>query len=283
MGNFENLTPACNFPWLISNAWDRESGEPLGQCHRSVVIERNGWRVGVIGLIEYEWLETLSTVPVKQVRWVDYVVVARELAQHLRATEHVDLVVALTHMRIPNDERLAAEVPEVDLVLGGHDHDYYVNKVRRTWVIKSGTDFRDLSRITIPGGQKLAYDASTQWASREPLALDVDHLTVTRELAPDPEAQRVVAFHLDRLSSRMGKVAGLPPPPAPLPVARPSGTPHRGAVCGISALIAVGVAVDRPVAAALSQVLCSMAQPLDARFSQIRTVETNVSNWVILP
>ena len=146
----------------------------MGQCHRSVVIERNGWRVGVIGLIEYEWLETLSTVPVKQVRWVDYVVVARELAQHLRATEHVDLVVALTHMRIPNDERLAAEVPEVDLVLGGHDHDYYVNKVRRTWVIKSGTDFRDLSRITIPGGQKLAYDASTQWASREPLALDVD-------------------------------------------------------------------------------------------------------------
>ena len=27
-------------------------------------------------------------------------------------------------MRWPNDERLAAEVDEIDLFLGGHDHDY---------------------------------------------------------------------------------------------------------------------------------------------------------------
>ena len=34
------------------------------------------------------------------------------------------LLIALTHMRIPNDVRLAKEVQELDLVLGGHDHHY---------------------------------------------------------------------------------------------------------------------------------------------------------------
>jgi 5'-nucleotidase len=29
-----------------------------------------------------------------------------------------DIVIAMTHMRIPNDRVLAAEVPEIDLVLG---------------------------------------------------------------------------------------------------------------------------------------------------------------------
>ena len=58
-------------------------------------------------------------------------------------------MIALTHMRVPNDEKLAAEVPEFDLVLGGHDHDYYAARVPPHGVplIKSGTDFRELSKV----------------------------------------------------------------------------------------------------------------------------------------
>ena len=38
-------------------------------------------------------------------------------------------MVALTHMRWPNDLRLAENAPEIDLILGGHDHEYTVKKV----------------------------------------------------------------------------------------------------------------------------------------------------------
>jgi len=41
-----------------------------------------------------------------------------------------DYVIALTHMRTPNDRKLAENVDEIDLVLGGHDHCYEVFKVR---------------------------------------------------------------------------------------------------------------------------------------------------------
>jgi 2',3'-cyclic-nucleotide 2'-phosphodiesterase (5'-nucleotidase family) len=33
-----------------------------------------------------------------------------------------ELVIALTHMRVPNDIKLAQAVAEIDAVLGGHDH-----------------------------------------------------------------------------------------------------------------------------------------------------------------
>lgn len=35
-------------------------------------------------------------------------------------------------MRMPNDTRLAEEVPELHLILGGHDHHYEEKRVRST-------------------------------------------------------------------------------------------------------------------------------------------------------
>ena len=125
-------------------------------------------------------------------------------------------------------------MPEIDFVLGGHDHDYYVNRVQRTQVIKSGTDFRELSRIVIgPNQPALAADAANlPWAARPPILCDLEHVLITASIVADPDAARLVTFHTERLAKRMEKV------------------------------------------------LCGLAQPLDARFSQIRTVETNASNWV---
>jgi len=40
-----------------------------------------------------------------------------------------EFVVALTHMRGPNDRRLAEQATGIDLILGGHDHDYFSQEV----------------------------------------------------------------------------------------------------------------------------------------------------------
>lgn len=36
---------------------------------------------------------------------------------------------ALTHMRWSNDIKVAQKVPEIDLILGGHDHEFEIKKV----------------------------------------------------------------------------------------------------------------------------------------------------------
>ena len=46
------------------------------------------------------------------------------LSPTLYDTQGCDLIVALTHMRVPNDVRLAEAVPDIHLILGGHDHHY---------------------------------------------------------------------------------------------------------------------------------------------------------------
>lgn len=46
------------------------------------------------------------------------------LCRLLRSKE-CELIIALTHMRAANDERLAREAHDIDIILGGHDHDYY--------------------------------------------------------------------------------------------------------------------------------------------------------------
>lgn len=52
-----------------------------------------------------------------------------------------NLIIAITHMRIPPDQQLAKLVPELDLILGGHDHVVFCKEVNKIPIIKSGKNF----------------------------------------------------------------------------------------------------------------------------------------------
>ncbi len=51
-----------------------------------------------------------------------------------------ELLIALTHMREANDRKLAAEMPEFHIVLGGHDHHYVTDFIEphKNLLVKSG-------------------------------------------------------------------------------------------------------------------------------------------------
>ena len=65
-------------------------------------------------------------------------------------------------MREPNDIKLAQKTPEglIDLILGGHDHFYKHEVVQATHVLRSGTDFRQLSYIEAWRGEGGHWDFS---------------------------------------------------------------------------------------------------------------------------
>ena len=64
-----------------------------------------------------------------------------------------DLIVALNHMRVPDDRLMASSHTHevVDLIFGGHDHVYLseLNKDTNVFLLKSGTDFECFSNLTI--------------------------------------------------------------------------------------------------------------------------------------
>ena len=73
---------------------------------------------------------------------------AIKLVPELRA-QGAQLIIALTHAREPSDIKLAEKTPPglIDLVLGGHDHFYGHQIINQTHVLRSGTDFKQLSYI----------------------------------------------------------------------------------------------------------------------------------------
>jgi 5'-nucleotidase len=76
---FGMLKDQCNFPWVCSNCRHKDTSTPLGGCREYVVLEsnndNNGSRVKflVIGLVEEEWIDTLSTIERENIEYEDFV------------------------------------------------------------------------------------------------------------------------------------------------------------------------------------------------------------------
>lgn len=203
LGNhdFDHGIEACtrrmaesNFPYLLSNAVDTATGAQLAGARSTLIIDHGGVRVGLMGLIEEEWLATLNCVDPAQVRYTDYVEVARTLERQLRS-QGCDLVIALTHMRGPNDKRLAQEVRGLDLVLGGHDHEAYRARVAGVPVIKSGTDFREFTRVDVALGGPTV---TATW----------ERVPVNTADPEDAEAAELVRHYSAELAKTMDQVVG---------------------------------------------------------------------------
>ena len=91
------------FPWLLSNLVYQESGKSLSPCEPFVILEKNGLKIGVMGLIEYDWLSIMKTILVPlDYKYIDYCEKAEELIKYFKS-EKCDVIISLTHMRNYND------------------------------------------------------------------------------------------------------------------------------------------------------------------------------------
>ncbi|TFK74393.1 Metallo-dependent phosphatase [Pluteus cervinus] len=230
------------FPWLLSNI-NTETGAVPGPMEEFVVLEKSGVRIGIIGLVEREWTTMIKGWPLG-FKWQDMVEVGDKLSRKLRdpAGPHkCDLVIALTHSLFPDDIKIAKALyalspeaqakPEVDiasrhgvdLLLGGHDHVYWISKgLSGSWegydndkpipntesdggdtlIVKSGTDFRELSEITLtlkdtaPGSVRRKVIGSITGKR---------HVT-TGNLASDPIVEGVIMGVRDKVKIAQTKV-----------------------------------------------------------------------------
>ncbi|OXA43429.1 Trifunctional nucleotide phosphoesterase protein YfkN [Folsomia candida] len=182
------------FPWLMSNVIDNETNRPLGEGHITQVLERHGRKIGLMGLVEWEWMETLSTIDPEAVTYTDYVDAGNDLSAKLRK-EGCDIIVALTHMRFPNDCRLAENCKGIDLILGGHDHVYDINGIP---VLKSGTDFRDFSAISV------TFDKDN---ANKP-KFNIERISITSDYEEDAALKAELDVFTATMSSKLEDILG---------------------------------------------------------------------------
>jgi 5'-nucleotidase/UDP-sugar diphosphatase len=106
------------FKWFSGNVADAE-GRPFPRVEPHVVFTAKGEhggevRIGLIGV-------TLESNKASWVRYDDPLATAVRQARELRG--QVDILIAVTHQSLEADRKLVAAAPEIDLVLGGHEHD----------------------------------------------------------------------------------------------------------------------------------------------------------------
>ncbi|XP_045505601.1 snake venom 5'-nucleotidase isoform X2 [Colias croceus] len=188
------LVAQCSFPWLMSNVIDNETGRPLGDGKITHALICNGHKIGLIGLVEQEWLDTLATINPEEVTFIDFLQAGSKLASQLKE-EGCEYVIALTHMRTPNDVKLAEGCNKIDLILGGHDHVYEVLEVNNKYIVKSGTDFRQFSQINI----NFAGDCAR---------VDISEVNVTSQYAEDPVLKAKVEKYSAMIDGKMDEVLG---------------------------------------------------------------------------
>ena len=107
------------FPVLSANI--DASAEPMlaGRLKPSVQFTRAGLKIGVVGLTTLQTETTSSPGPT--IRFTDPAEALTRESAALRA-QGVQVVIALSHLGVGEDMRLAGNIPGVDVFVGGHSH-----------------------------------------------------------------------------------------------------------------------------------------------------------------
>lgn len=183
------------FTWLSSNVLDPKTGLPFGDAVSFVLRQYGQIRVAFIGLTTPDTAELSKGA--QGLRFLDPVKAAREAVTRARRAR-ADVIVALTHLYLAEDRKLAAAVPEIDLILGGHDHDSLHATVGRTLIFKAGSDAVSLGRIDLSVRVGASRQVEATWAL----------LPVTDQLPEEPRTAAVIRQYADGLQARLGVRVG---------------------------------------------------------------------------
>lgn len=112
---------ACSFPIVATNL--KSSGL---SCHivKKLIIDKNGYKIGILGALlpdlvtskVYQFLQGVLVIE------PDLYGCMQQAVDELKAVDHVDFVVVLSHIGIDEDRKLAQQVHGIDLICGGHTH-----------------------------------------------------------------------------------------------------------------------------------------------------------------
>lgn len=140
-------------PVVSANLDDPQTGAPaLSGLVDHVVLDRNGVRVGVFGLTTPGLQRLASADTMARLALPDLMAVARAEVAALDAD--TDVIIALTHVGIETDRKLAAEVAGIDLIVGGHSHTPLgtPERVGETWIVQAGSYGRQLGVVRLEVG-----------------------------------------------------------------------------------------------------------------------------------
>ena len=213
--NFEKQMYRVPFPVLGANIFYK------GTTHRYsrpyTIIERNGVRLGVIGIIGEDARSVALPSGITGLDFMDPIPIVRDLVKELKP--QVDLIVVLAHQGktgpqqtdaearpevqrdFDEDIRLSGEVEGIDVFVGGHAH----RGIEKPFVHpKTGT----LIVQTYGYGTRLGY-LTLNLRGKKVVSHEGELLKVwSDQLPPDPVIARKIQHYKQLVAPQIGKVVG---------------------------------------------------------------------------
>lgn len=149
---------AGEFDFLASNIYEKETGEPVEWAKPYGVVEREGKKVGFIGLATPETAYKTKPDNVAHLEFKDPVEATKIWVNYLENEEKVDAVVVLSHLgseqnretgEITGEIVEVAEVPGVDAIISAHSHQKVEGKVNGVPVIQAYKNGRNLGYVNL--------------------------------------------------------------------------------------------------------------------------------------
>lgn len=121
------------------------------------VLTINNQRIGVFGLTT-NLKGLVSPTTEKEVEYLDPIETAKVMVQILKEKEHCDLIICLSHLGLDqireediSDKILVNQVNGIDLIIGGHSHDYLATplELNQTMIVQTGAKGAYLGKIVI--------------------------------------------------------------------------------------------------------------------------------------
>jgi 5'-nucleotidase len=173
-----------------------------------VIKDVGGVKIAFIGMATYEFIYDQFIAPIKM---IEPFRMTRELARKLRKV--ADAVIVISHNRLMYNEGILEAAPEVDLVIGAHDHVKLTEPliVKRPghadgWIVETGCWGRYLGRVDLDITPRSSLDDSGQ-SHADPVKLLNYRLTQMDKTIPEnPHILAQVEQLEKHIENRMGPI-----------------------------------------------------------------------------
>ena len=160
-----------------------------------VVIQKGGVKIAVLGVFGKDALECAPTC---ELEFKDPVESAKNTVEETKKKEDVDMIACVSHSgtwedeKVSEDETLAKEVPDIDLIISGHTHTQLDQPIRHgnTYIVSCGEYGRNLGSISMTQKKDKRWKMNTYKL-----------IPVTKNVKSDQAAQKQIDKFMDTVDT----------------------------------------------------------------------------------
>lgn len=203
------LVRMSQFQTVCANIRYRDTGKPLVPPY--VITQVGELRVALFGLVVTDTQNYRGARERVEVR--NPFEVARELVPQLR--QQADVVILISHLGVRDDERLAREVPGIDVIVGGHSHTRLAQPRFVEWRQKAPINLGGTIIVQAHqwGGELGRLDLLF-WRNDETHRLEIvgykgQLIPITASIPEDPTTKRTLERYWKPIAGKYGRIVGI--------------------------------------------------------------------------